>query len=261
MRRDDFPQPTIAILARRVAHRCSNPKCGHITTGPHTDPAKAMNVGVAAHISAASVGGPRYDAAMSSTERKDGANGIWLCQRCAKLVDNDPAYYTKDLLISWKVSAEGAARIELETGKPPASDEPSIQFDTDSWDIWKTRGNLPGDGVVLVSQWARGDVRFSCNIRLRNTQPHEEQLRDLRLQYRSQTDILREDNYAFQGEVTLPSMQWQAVLLDYGVHKSDVQSFESSDSIWFAAERVGSRHTLAWKIIDLDHSIEIQIAD
>ncbi len=261
MARDDFPQSTIAILAKRVAHRCSNPNCRFITTGPHTDQAKAMNVGVAAHIAAASPGGARYDSTLSTAERKDATNGIWLCQKCAKLVDNDPSRYTKAMLLEWKQIAEAAALTELETGSPPGIDQSSIQFDVDTWSIWKARGSLPGDSLVVIDQWTRGDIRFSCNIRLRNTQQQEELLHNLRLQYRSDTDIIREDDYAFQGEVKLPSQQWQTVVLDYGVHKSDVPSFESSDSVWFAAELVGSRRTLAWKIVGLNHSIEIPIAD
>ena len=36
-------------------------------------------------------------------------NGIWLCQNCAKLVDNDPIRYTADVLRGWKASAESEA--------------------------------------------------------------------------------------------------------------------------------------------------------
>jgi ribosomal protein L37AE/L43A len=47
------------------------------------------NIGVAAHISGAAPGGPRYDASMSSEARKSINNGIWLCANCARLVDGD----------------------------------------------------------------------------------------------------------------------------------------------------------------------------
>lgn len=63
-------------------------------------------LGVAAHITAASPGGPRYDPKLSSEERSGHGNGIWLCQNCAKLVDNDPALFSVDVLKTWKNSAE-----------------------------------------------------------------------------------------------------------------------------------------------------------
>jgi hypothetical protein len=87
--RDDFPEPTKRALAARVNHRCSNPACGAQTSGPQVEPAKALNVGVAAHITGAAPGGFRYDATLTPEERAGIANGVWLCQTCAKIVDND----------------------------------------------------------------------------------------------------------------------------------------------------------------------------
>ena len=113
--RDDFPKAVAETLAKRVGNRCSNPGCRKRTSGPHTDDDKALNVGVAAHITAASVGGPRYDPLLTQDERKSIGNGIWLCQSCAKLVDNDEARYTKDTLIRWKQDAEQEALREIES--------------------------------------------------------------------------------------------------------------------------------------------------
>ena len=59
--RDDFDEKTKEILARRAGFRCSNPKCRKLTTGPQANPARTINIGVAAHIAAASPGGKRYD--------------------------------------------------------------------------------------------------------------------------------------------------------------------------------------------------------
>jgi hypothetical protein len=70
---------------------------------------------VAAHITAASPGGPRYDPSLTPEERKSAGNGIWLCQACAKMVDNDEIRYTKPLLIQWKEAAEQEALREIET--------------------------------------------------------------------------------------------------------------------------------------------------
>jgi len=86
--RDDFLPPIIEQLARRVGFCCSNPGCQRPTSGPRDDPEKSINIGVAAHITAASKGGPRYDEHLTPAERKSINNGISLCQVCAKLVDN-----------------------------------------------------------------------------------------------------------------------------------------------------------------------------
>jgi len=87
--RDDFPPKVKETLLKRVGNRCSNPDCQKLTTGPHSSPDDSVNTGVAAHITAAAPGGPRYNSNLTEKERKATANGIWLCQNCAKLIDND----------------------------------------------------------------------------------------------------------------------------------------------------------------------------
>jgi hypothetical protein len=115
--RDDFSPKTIDQLAKRVCCRCSNPDCGQITSGPQSDPNKSVNVGVASHITAASPDGPRYDTSISHEQRKSILNGIWLCQKCGKLVDNDSARYTVDKLKKWKKLAEENTIKEIEGTK------------------------------------------------------------------------------------------------------------------------------------------------
>src|SRR5713226_2092949 len=107
--RDDFTREVKLALAHRVGLRCSHPDCQAPTSGPQDDPAKAVNIGVAAHITAAAPDGPRYDAALTPEERQGITNGLWLCQNHAKLVDNDPAHYPVDLLRAWKILAEHRA--------------------------------------------------------------------------------------------------------------------------------------------------------
>ena len=118
-RRDDFPENIKKILQERVGNRCSNPKCRCLTSGPNYHDEKATRIGVAAHITAASLGGPRYDPTLTSEQRKSIQNGIWLCQNCAKLVDSDPKNYPVELLLQWKAHAEELARDELEGNKIP----------------------------------------------------------------------------------------------------------------------------------------------
>lgn len=112
--RDDFSYKTKETLARRVGMHCSNPNCAKLTSGPQKDPQKALNIGFAAHITAASQGGVRYDPTLTKTQRKSTENGIWLCQSCGKLVDNDAERYTVELLRKWKLLGEESARLRVE---------------------------------------------------------------------------------------------------------------------------------------------------
>lgn len=112
--RDDFSDETKRVLALRVGYLCSNPKCRKATTGPQQDPTKAINIGVAAHITAAAPGGPRYDATLTPEQRRYAGNGIWACQSCGKLIDNDKKRYTTETLVQWKQEAEAEALERLE---------------------------------------------------------------------------------------------------------------------------------------------------
>lgn len=107
--RDEFSSRAKAVIAGRAAHRCSNPQCGAATSGPGSNDEVSINLGVAAHITAASPGGPRFDATMSSEERSSASNGLWACQVCAKLIDSDKPFYSVDLLRRWKVETEARA--------------------------------------------------------------------------------------------------------------------------------------------------------
>jgi hypothetical protein len=111
--RDDFSEETKRTLAARVNHLCSNPDCRAQTSGPQDDPTKAVNVGVAGHITAAAPGGPRYNPALTSEQRRHPDNGIWVCQTCSHLIDSDVPRFPEDLLRAWKTVAEYQARNSL----------------------------------------------------------------------------------------------------------------------------------------------------
>lgn len=113
--RDNFSPKDKDTLAKRVGCRCSNPQCTCPTSGPHTEVNKSVNLGVAAHITAAKKGGPRYNPLLTPKQRKSIENGIWLCQTCAKLIDSDEARFPVELLNEWKTEAEMQAKIELES--------------------------------------------------------------------------------------------------------------------------------------------------
>lgn len=108
--RDNFSEKTKRILRERVGGKCSNPFCNRETCGPSDNPDKSIILGDAAHIRAASPGGPRYDASMSVEERVDISNGIWLCKNCARLIDINSAAYPVEMLLKWKEEAERRQR-------------------------------------------------------------------------------------------------------------------------------------------------------
>lgn len=112
--RDNFTQATIDKLSRKVANLCSNPECRILVMSAKAQGNQGVaNLGVAAHICAASPNGPRYDSAMTTEERKHENNGIWLCQNCARLIDIEPDNHPKELLLEWKSEAAKFARSKL----------------------------------------------------------------------------------------------------------------------------------------------------
>ncbi|MEP7011531.1 MAG: hypothetical protein ABJC13_14510 [Acidobacteriota bacterium] len=116
--RDDFSAKIKAELAHRVANHCSNEKCRKQTCGPALLGNGVINVGVAAHITSASPGGPRYHPEITASQRKSAENAIWLCQTCAKLIDSDVNRFPETILRSWKQLAEETALSELDSRAP-----------------------------------------------------------------------------------------------------------------------------------------------
>lgn len=119
--RDDFPEKVKLVLAQRVGSRCSHPECRALTTGPHTEADKRVSVGVAAHITAAAPGGPRYKANLTPEDRTSADNGIWMCQTHGTLVDRDAERYPESLLREWKTEAERRAEGEIGKTATPGS--------------------------------------------------------------------------------------------------------------------------------------------
>src|SRR2546422_5585799 len=107
--RDDFSKTATEALGKRVGFLCSNPECRQPTTGPQEKQGAVIIIGVAAHLTAAAPGGPRYDATLSTDQRRSISNGIWLCQSCAKLVDSDERRFTLEVLREWRDHAERSA--------------------------------------------------------------------------------------------------------------------------------------------------------
>lgn len=135
--RDDFANATRRTLAARAGYRCS--LCNAPTSGPGHDSDKSVNLGVAAHITAASPLGPRRDHRLTPEERRSPHNAIWLCQNCAKHIDSDPTGYPEDELRRKKSEAEDRARDLL--AKPGRSLSPAL-----SPTYWVPE--LPPQGVI-----------------------------------------------------------------------------------------------------------------
>jgi hypothetical protein len=119
MPREDFSKQTSDLLAKRVGVRCDSVRGPVVSFRQEGFEHHVVNIGVAAHITAASAGGLRYDPSLTSQQRQSPDNGIWMCQNHAKLVDNDPIRYPAELLRRWKSLAEASALAELEGRAEP----------------------------------------------------------------------------------------------------------------------------------------------
>lgn len=256
--RHEFPKRTIETLAKRVGYRCSNPSCRQPTSGPHSEDSKSVSIGVAAHITAASAGGPRYDASLPQKERQSIGNGIWLCQSCSKVIDSDEKQYTVSVLKGWKLEAERQASSKLKSRALPPSQlakkslgSHDIEFAVEDWKMWRHRGNRPGDAVIFVSRWGDGDIRYSCKIRLRNRLNHDDELHRLRIEFRHGTEVrIADDSAIDQEEITLPPRKWTTLEVNHGLY--DWSAFHGSDSVWFSAQTVGDNQTHSWQIAELE---------
>ena len=97
-------------LQQQVGGHCSI--CDARTWAPHAEANKALVLGDAAHIAAASPGGPRYDRSMSDVDRSAAENLIWLCLRCHREVDRNSSPFSREWLVQKKAEALRAAEEE-----------------------------------------------------------------------------------------------------------------------------------------------------
>lgn len=139
MGRDNFTKTTTEVLAKRVSYLCSNPNCRKLTIGANENPNKSTLIGEAAHITAASPEGPRYNGSLTEEQRRHIENGIWLCCNCATLIDKDESKYTVDFLKKWKGDAEQESKRKLggEIISQPM-ENPYLEVDL----IWTTTGRI-----------------------------------------------------------------------------------------------------------------------
>jgi hypothetical protein len=168
-RSGDFTEATIAVLAKRVGYLCSRASCRRPTVGPHSSDSKATLVGEAAHISAASTGGPRFDPSMTDEERRLPDNGIWLCANCATEIDKDPARFPVSLLRQWKADAEEEALRLLENpsyrhlGIPRPAFAPPLDYQRQA--LEQVIAHLRNSGITKVGLPQLGQVLPSPLLR------------------------------------------------------------------------------------------------
>ena len=78
------------------------------------DSEKSIHLGKAAHITAASKNGPRFDSTLTPAQRRSIENGIYLCSSCAEMIDkNNGLDFPEALLRTWKVEHENWVRTKL----------------------------------------------------------------------------------------------------------------------------------------------------
>jgi hypothetical protein len=142
--RDNFSKKVIISLAGRVAYLCSNPFCRRGTIGPNTVRDRTTLIGIAAHITAAAPGGPRYVSTLTDVQRKDIDNGIWLCSNCSILIDRDEKAFPIATLKKWRTEAEEYATKQLgNTSSVLYSARPKIEAIL----LWQ-RGMSSNEGLV-----------------------------------------------------------------------------------------------------------------
>lgn len=175
MSRDNFTKVTIDILAKRVGYCCSNPDCKKYTVGPNEDKTKATSIGIAAHITGASPGGPRYDENVNSEERKHISNGIWLCSNCATLIDKDEKEFPIQRLLDWKEVAESEMRNAILTSyskEQIKTQNPFIEADL-IWSggmrgnngySWKNREKFGGN---IIPAWEKPIIHWELSWRFK----------------------------------------------------------------------------------------------
>lgn len=113
--RIDFTAATKKILCTAAGSRCCFRDCLVLTEGDSRNKKgkRLRSIGVAAHIYAASEKGARGRVGLSVEQIKDPSNGIWLCAKHGRLVDDFVDSYSAEFLLRMKAVRELAHTIEL----------------------------------------------------------------------------------------------------------------------------------------------------
>ncbi|EPZ8231889.1 hypothetical protein ACXWHK_004687 [Vibrio alginolyticus] len=170
--RDNFTQKTKDTLKDRAGNKCSFPSCRAPTSGASDESDESVDrTGMACHIFAAAPGrgARRYDPTMSSEERRSVRNGIWMCYKHGKQIDNDESRFTSEILQKWKEVAERRAQIENELGREIGEEHEHLlslglaahNVSIDS--VWSNENELIGDALkhsCVEAIWGKGLVSY-----------------------------------------------------------------------------------------------------
>lgn len=113
-KRAGFSSQTKETIAKRAAYRCSYPDCNATLIGPGLEPDAVENIGECAHIYAAAGKGPRSNHNLCAEDLKKPENGIFLCSKHHKLIDeNEGNKYPAETLMLYKQMHEHKISEEL----------------------------------------------------------------------------------------------------------------------------------------------------
>jgi len=171
--RDNFKESEKEILAKRVAYRCSFPGCPAVTIGPGSKSSThTIKTGVAAHIYAASEGGPRYNPNMTSEERSSIDNAIWMCEYHGAIIDKDYEKYAADTIKQWKSIAEENATKNLQNPFSIIDTLPTTLVSIGSQlifeGVWKGVVNNESELKFDIYRFAYGDIEKLREISISN---------------------------------------------------------------------------------------------
>lgn len=138
--RDGFLKKVIDDVAKRAGYQCSNPGCRRGTIGPsESNSDKHIHIGIAAHITATSPGGPRYSSHLTPEARKAITNAIYLCTTCADLIDkNQDVDFPIDRLLRWKEIHEGEIAEGLKNPR-----------------VYREEKKLKKNGLAVLEKWSQ----------------------------------------------------------------------------------------------------------
>ncbi len=136
-KRIEFTQKIKNLLCVSVSGHCSI--CGDCTTWVDKSIEEKQNIGEAAHIEAASEGGPRYNPNQSDEQRASFDNGIWVCSNCHTKIDSNVDYYTVSRLYCYKSKAIKRAQMNLDI-------------------------SLKGNGGIEVADFTRAMISFFSQL-------------------------------------------------------------------------------------------------
>jgi hypothetical protein len=129
---------------------------------------------VAAHITAAASDGPRYDVRLTPEQRRHPDNGIWACQSCGKLIDNDKQRFTVEILRQWKKDAEARALERLEKSGLPLNLLTELERLDEYQTVTEVAKKLSVDKETIY-RWGMTDkIRFAT---IRHEPPNYDEVR------------------------------------------------------------------------------------